>query len=126
MKTWTLGLGLAAVLLAWGLASGQADASAGAAPADTVKKVLDINTATAKELDALPGIGEAYTRAIIQGRPYSDKRQLKWRKIIPRSTYEKIKDRITALVPKTEAKPAEAATPPAPAAKDKSSPKLVK
>lgn len=123
MKKWAWGFGLAAVLLAWGLAWGQADASAGAAPADTGKKIIDINTATAKELDALPGIGEAYVRAIIEGRPYSDKRQLKWKKIIPRATYEKIKDRITALVPRTEAKPAEA---PAPAAKDKSSPKLIK
>jgi hypothetical protein len=123
MKRLALGTGIILFALFIGMAWGQTGAAGATAVPDTGKRLVDINTATPQELDALPGIGEAYTRAIIEGRPYSDKRQLKWRKIIPRATFEKIKDRITALTPRTDAKPAEA---PAPAAKDKSSPKLVK
>jgi competence protein ComEA len=68
--------------------------------ADTKKELLDINTATKAELDALPGIGAAYSQKIIDGRPYARKDQLKSRKIIPGATYENIKDSIIAKQPK--------------------------
>ncbi len=58
--------------------------------------LIDINSATAAELDALPGIGEARSKAIIAGRPYKGKDDLVNKKIIPASVYEKIKDQIIA------------------------------
>ena len=57
---------------------------------------LDINSASKEELDALPGIGEAYAQKIIDNRPYRTKRDLVAKKVIPQSTYDKIQDRITA------------------------------
>jgi hypothetical protein len=130
MKRLALGAGIILFALFIGTARGQTGAAEATAVPDTGKKLVDINTATPQELDALPGIGEAYTRAIIEGRPYKDKRELRWRKIVPRGTFEKIKGRITAVQPKQagklEARPEEEKAPPAPAAKDKSSPQLVK
>ena len=57
---------------------------------------LDINTASEAELKAMPGIGDAYAKKIIAGRPYAKKDQLKTKKIIPASLYDKIKDKIVA------------------------------
>ena len=65
---------------------------AAAAKAD----LLDINSATKEQLDALPGIGEKYSQKIIDGRPYAKKTELVQKKVIPQATYVKIKDKIIA------------------------------
>ncbi len=57
---------------------------------------LDINTATLDQLRALPGMGVAYARRVIDNRPYSAKNQLVTRGVLPQTVYDGIRDRIIA------------------------------
>ena len=67
-----------------------------AATAAQAQALIDINSATKAELDALPGIGSAYSDKIIKGRPYSGKDDLVKKGVVPQATYDKIKDKIIA------------------------------
>ena len=71
------------------------------------RAILDINSASKDELKSLPGIGEAFAKRIIDGRPYERKTDLKRRNILPPSTYEAIKERVTAVHEKSKAATAE-------------------
>ena len=63
---------------------------------------LDLNTANWTQLKQLPGVGDAYAKRIVEGRPYSSKNQLVTRGILPPAAYDRIKDGIVA---KRAAKP---------------------
>src|SRR5437016_184963 len=84
-----------------GLAQAKKTAGKKAEPQKTEKAakktdLMDINSATKQELMTLPGIGDAYSQKIIDGRPYRAKNQLVSKGIIPQATYDKISALIIA------------------------------
>jgi DNA uptake protein ComE-like DNA-binding protein len=95
---------IVAVLFALGVATApavaQKDAPKAGASSSTAKQMpkekVDLNTASAEELQKLPGIGEALSKKIVENRPYKRKDELVQKKVIPAPTYDKIKDHVVA------------------------------
>jgi len=97
LKRWLL-LFVTAIALAVGPTAYSQSAAASQQSTASQKKsgLIDINSASADELDSLPGIGPVMAQKIIAGRPYRAKTDLVTRKVIPQSAYNKIKDQIIA------------------------------
>jgi DNA uptake protein ComE-like DNA-binding protein len=88
----------------------KADAKKAEAPKAEAPKaaLMDINSASEKELATLKGIGDVRAKAIVKHRPYKGKDELVQKKIIPQGVYDDIKDQIiakqdTAAAPAKEA-----------------------
>jgi competence protein ComEA len=68
-------------------------------------QTVDLNTATKKDLAALPGVGPDYAQTIIDARPFKSKEDLLKKKVIPQDTYDSIQDRVTVTEPKKASSP---------------------
>ena len=78
-------------------ADAKKDAKAEAPKADAKKAdLMDVNSASEKELASLTGIGEVRAKAIVKHRPYKGKDDLVTKKVIPQKVYDDIKDQIIA------------------------------
>jgi len=62
----------------------------------SASSTININTASTGDLESLPGIGAVTAQKIITGRPYSSIDDLLNRKIVGQSTFDKIKEKISA------------------------------
>jgi competence protein ComEA len=96
----TIRLLLIALVLAFTVSGAFSQTQSSSTPAKQTtaakQQLVDINSASKDQLDALPGIGEKYAQKIIDNRPYAKKDQLLSKKVIPQATYDKIKDLIIA------------------------------
>lgn len=99
MKRFSLSNLIVALLLALTFAppaSARDEKGPAAADKAMAADMIDINSASKKELMALPGIGDARADAIIKGRPYRGKNELAEKSVIPQDVYDKVKDQIIA------------------------------
>ncbi len=61
----------------------------------SISGLININSASSKELDALPGIGEVTAGKIINARPYGSVDELFSKKIVTQKVFDQIKDKIS-------------------------------
>ncbi|MEX2007272.1 MAG: ComEA family DNA-binding protein [Candidatus Levyibacteriota bacterium] len=67
----------------------------GVQSSESVSSLININTASEKELDTLPGIGTERAKDIVSGRPYGSIEDLLDKKIVGSSVFSQIKDKIS-------------------------------
>jgi len=89
-----LSTGLVVGLARWGgvfsgMAAGEADL-----PSKPLEHRIDINTASVRALDKLPGIGPELVERIMRHRPYKKLDELITKKVLGRKQFARIKDRI--------------------------------
>jgi competence protein ComEA len=88
--------GLLAAPTAWAQAPKTTPPPAKSEMKDMGHEPLDLNTASEADLKMIPGIGDAYAKKIVQNRPYKRKDELVQKKVLPKATYDKIKDHVIA------------------------------
>ncbi len=71
----------------------------GAAPPTAPVRLVDINSASRKELKTLPGIGDAEAAKIIANRPYLSKTELVTKQVLPTGPYLSLRKLIVAMQP---------------------------
>jgi competence protein ComEA len=75
-----------------------AAAAGGSAGGDAAGGLVNLNTASASELDALPGVGPVTAQKIIDARaekPFATVDELKERKVLGAAAFEKLRDQVT-------------------------------
>jgi len=64
-------------------------------PYQQINEKINVNQSSIEELDSLPGVGKVTAQKIINNRPYQKIEELLTKKIVKKSTFEKIKDLIS-------------------------------
>lgn len=96
-----IALGFAVILalgtpVAFAQATKDKPAAAATPPAAKATQLIDINSASAEELQTIKGIGDVYAKKIIENRPYRGKDELVSKKVLPKGVYDKVKGHIIA------------------------------
>jgi len=85
---WAVCLAAALVVPACGLVHRHRDPPAPGA--------VDLNTASRRAIEKLPGITPSMARRIVEGRPFEDPHELVERRILTEREFRRVADRVTA------------------------------